>query len=164
MATRLTVTQTYDAPPAGVFALFGDRAFIEGRVERSGGIDPQVVSVDSTPDGLTIVTRQGIPASALPSMVSSMMKDDPVTERTEQWRADGDSYVADFSVSVKGAPASLKGSMTLRPAGAGSQLDVVGDAVVPIPIFGGKIEQVIAEQVRELLEDEQVYTRERLAS
>lgn len=164
MATRLTVTQSYDAPPAAVFALFGDRAFIEGRVERSGGIDPQVVSVDPTPDGLTIVTRQGIPASALPSMVSSMMKDDPITERTEQWRADGDGYVADFSVSVKGAPASLKGTMTLQPSGAGSELAVVGDATVPIPIFGGKIEQVIADQVRELLEDEQVYTRERLAS
>lgn len=164
MATRLTVTQSFDAPPAAVFALYGDRSFIEGRLEQSGGIDPQVVSVDSTPDGLTIVTRQGIPASALPSMVSSMMKDDPVTERTEQWRADGDTYVADFSVSVKGAPASLTGTMTLRPAGAGCELAVVGEAAVPIPIFGGKIEQVIAEQVRGLLEEEQDYTRQRLTS
>lgn len=164
MATRLTVTQSYDAPPAAVFALFGDRAFVDGRVQQSGGIDPRVVSLDSTPDGLTIVTRQGIPASVLPSMVSQMMKDDPVTERTEQWRQEGDSYVADFSVSVKGAPASLKGTMTLRPAGSGSELAVDGSATVPIPIFGAKIEQIIADQVRELLEEEQTYTRERLAS
>ena len=102
------------------------------------------MTVDSTADGVKIVTRQSIPASVLPSMVASMISGDPATERTEDWQADGDGYVAQFSVVVKGAPASIKGTMTLAPAGDGSTLAVKGEAAVPIPLFGSKIEAVIA--------------------
>jgi hypothetical protein len=161
--TALKVTQQYDAPAAQVYALFNDRGFIEGRLKDSGALDPQVMSVDSTDDGLTIVTRQSIPASVLPSMVASMIQGDPATERTESWKADGDGYIADFTVTVKGAPASLKGTMALAPAAAGSTLTVDGSAAVPIPLFGSKIEGVIVKQIAELLASEETYTRSRLA-
>jgi hypothetical protein len=162
--TPLKVTQQYDAPAAQVFALFNDRDFIQGRLEDSGALDPEVMAVDSTDDGLTIVTRQSIPASVLPSMVASMIQGDPATERTETWKVDGDGYTADFSLTVKGAPASLKGTMSLTNVGTGSTLSVVGSAAVPIPIFGSKIEGVIAKQITELLASEETYTRSRLAA
>jgi hypothetical protein len=53
--------------------------------------------------------------------------------------------------------------MTLAPAPAGSTLTVDGNAAVPIPLFGGKIEEVIAGQIGELLQMEGDYTRTRLA-
>ncbi len=164
MATSLSAVQEFDAPPEKVFALFSDHAFVQGRLEAGGGLDPQVVSLDAGDGTLTVVTRQGIPASVLPSMVASMMSGDPVTERTETWRTDGDGYLADFSVVIKGAPASLKGTMTLVPATAGSTMTIAGQASVPIPLFGGKIESVIVEQVGELLAEEETYTRQALAS
>ncbi len=160
--TPVNVTQQYDAPAATVFALFKDPDFVAGRLAHSGAPDATVVSVDPSPDGVRLVTRQSIPSSVLPSMVASMMQGDPVTERTEDWRNDGDSYVADFSLVVKGAPASIKGTMTLAPAGAGSTLLVNGQATVPIPMFGSKIESVIAEQIGTLLAHEEKYTRSHL--
>lgn len=163
MPTPLKVTQQYDAPAAEVFALFNDPAFIQGRLEDSGALDPEVVRVDSTDDGVTIVTRQAIPSSALPSMVASMIQGDPATERTENWKVDGEGYTADFTVTVQGAPASLKGTMSLVNAGSGSTLNVVGSAAVPIPIFGAKIEGVIASQIAELLASEEAYIKARLA-
>ena len=90
MPTPLNVTQHYDAPPVEVFALFNDPDFIAGRLEDSGAPDAKVMTVDSTADGVKIVTRQSIPASVLPSMVASMIQGDPATERTEDWRFDGD--------------------------------------------------------------------------
>ena len=163
MPTPLNVTQQYDAPATEVFALFNDPDFIAGRLEDSGAPDATVMTVDSTADGVKIVTRQSIPASVLPSMVASMISGDPATERVEDWKADGDSYVADFSVVVKGAPASIKGTMTLAPAGDGSTLTVKGEAAVPIPLFGGKIEAVIAQQIGKLLASEETYTQSKLA-
>lgn len=161
--TPVNVTQQYDAPAATVFALFKDPDFVAGRLADSGAPDASVVSLDPSPEGVRIVTRQSIPASVLPSMVASMMQGDPVTERTEEWQADGESYVADFSLVVKGAPASIKGTMTLAPAGSGSTLVVNGQATVPIPMFGSKIEGVIAEQIGTLLAHEENYTRSQLA-
>ncbi len=163
MPTPLTVTQEFPAEPAAVYALFTDRAFLEGRLADTGALDPEVVALDKDETSASVTTRQSIPASALPSMVSSMMAGDPATERIEQWKVDGDSYVAEFTVTVKGAPASLKGTMTLAAAPGGSALNVDGSANVPIPMFGGKIEQVIVEQIGELLAAEGDYTRGKLA-
>ena len=41
--------------------------------------------------------------------------------------------------------------MTLTPNGERSTLVVQGEAAVPIPLFGSKIEAVIAEQIGQLL-------------
>ncbi|MGS0685966.1 DUF2505 domain-containing protein [Nakamurella sp. GG22] len=164
MPTPVNVTQHYDAPVNDVFALFNDPDFIAGRLEDSGAPDAQVIDVDSTVDGVRLVTRQSIPASILPSMVASMMQGDPVTERTEDWHVDGDGFTAQFSLVVKGAPASIKGTMTLTPNGEHSTLVVKGEATVPIPLFGSKIEAVIAEQIGHLLASEENYTREHLVT
>jgi hypothetical protein len=163
MSTDVTVTEEYSDTPAAVYALITDADFLQDRMVAGGGIEPKVISV-ATADGVTtVVTQQSIPADALPSMVSSMLGGDPVTERTEAWRPDGDGYVADFSLTVKGAPASVKGTMTLSAAGAGSEFVVNGTATVPIPMFGAKLESVISEQIGAILAAEGEYTRSRLA-
>lgn len=162
MSTELHVVQHYPAAPEAVFARFADRSFLEGRLQAAGGLEPAVDEVTADGEGdartLVVVLRQSIPSSVLPSMVSSMIPGDPVTVRTERWRVDGDGYRADFDVVVKGAPASLRGTMVLAPAEAGSTLTVDGSASVPIPLFGGKIEQVVVEQVQTLLQAEERYT------
>lgn len=166
MPTPMSVVQEFPAPPSRVYALLTDRAFLEGRLADCGGVDPEIVTLDASDRSATVTIRQAIPASVLPPMVATLMAGNPVTERTENWRQDGDGYLADFSVNVKGAPASLKGTMTLAPAGDGgaaSTLTVQGNAAVPIPMFGGKIEEVIASQIGELLQMEGDYTRSRLA-
>lgn len=163
MATPLSITEDFPASPSAVYALYTDAGFLQSRLEDCGALDPQVLGVDTSDDAVTTVTRQSIPASILPSMVSSMMSGDPVTERTETWRPDGAGYLADFSVTIKGAPASLKGTMALTPSGSGTTLTVNGQASVPIPLFGGKIEQTVVEQVGQLINMESDYTRRRLA-
>lgn len=162
MPTPMSVVQEFPAPPAKVYELFTDRSFLEGRLTDCGGVDPEIVSLEKTDEGATVTTRQAIPASVLPPMVATLMAGNPVTERTENWRPDDGGYVADFSVTVKGAPASLKGTMTLAPADGGCTLTVQGNAAVPIPMFGGKIEQTIADQIGELLQMEGDYTRTHL--
>jgi hypothetical protein len=164
LATSLSNTHEFAGSPAAVYALLTDRAFLDDRLAATGGDDPEVVSLETDGGTTKVVTRQSIPASALPSMVASMISGDPITERTEDWRAEGDSYLADFSVVIKGAPATLKGTIALNPSGAGSSLVVNGSASVPIPLFGGKIEAVIVEQVDALLSRENDYTATALAS
>lgn len=168
MSTDLHAVQNYDADPDTVFGKFSDRAFLEGRLQAAGGIDPEITELTVGDDGaVKIATKQAIPASAMPSMVATLMPGDPVILRTENWRAAADTvggYIADFDVVIKNAPATLKGTMTLAPAGAGkSTLTVDGQASVPIPLFGSKIEGVIIEQVGKLLEAEETYTRRVLA-
>jgi hypothetical protein len=162
--TKLITAQHYTASPSDLFALFGDRSFVQARLEASGGLNPEVVSLDASDDGgLDIITRQGIPASVLPSIVSSFISGDLSTQRTESWRAAADGYTADLTVTIHGAPASLKGTITLISEGDGSLLTVNADAHVPIPMFGGRIEKVIVEQVTDLFDQEEKFTHDQLA-
>lgn len=164
MATTLSVTHQFSASPSQVYALLTDRTFLDRRLAETGGEDPAVISLETTGEGAVVVTRQSIPASALPSMVASMIPGDPVTERTETWRSTGDGYAADLAVVIKGAPASLKGTMALDPAGSGCSLTIDGQASVPIPLFGSKIEAVVVEQVTDLIDKENQYTAATLGS
>lgn len=164
MPTPMSLTEPFPAAPEAVLTLLRDEAFLTERMTATGGLNPEVVSIESDDaDVTTITTRQAIPASALPSMVASMIPGDPTTERVETWRTDGDGFVADFSVTVKGAPASLKGTMRLTPGTDGSTLAVEGTATVPIPMFGAKIEETIVEQVSGFMIKEAEFTRTRLA-
>ena len=163
MPTKLTVSQTFDATPQQVFQLFGDPDFLAARLVANKGLDPEIVTQESDDTSATLVTRQGIPAEALPSSVANFIQGDPSTQRTENWTADGEGgYRADWSVTIKGAPATLKGVMLLTAEGDGSVLAITGTATVPIPLFGGKIEKVIVEQVSELLQREEKFTQQRL--
>lgn len=164
MPTPLSVTHDFDATPAAVYSLLTDRAFLDARLIETGGTDPSVVSLDIDGDTAKVVTRQSIPSSVLPAMVASMMPGDPITERTEEWRPDGDGHVASFAVVIKGAPATLVGTMTLVATGTGSTLSVEAQAGVPIPLFGGKIEAIVVAQVTSLLNNEARYTATALAS
>jgi hypothetical protein len=160
--TSLHIVHTYPASPAQVHTLLTDRSFLEGRMESVGGLDPKIMDLSTEDTKTTVVTRQSIPSSALPSMVASMISGDPVTERTEVWDQDGDGYQASISVVVKGAPAKLTGTITLRPKDDGSEMVVDGSAAVPIPLFGSKVESIIVEQIRALLDEEAEYTARKL--
>lgn len=163
MPTPLSVRQDFDVTPAALYARLKDREFVTGRLNASGGLNPEVVSMDVSGEDVTLVTRQAIPASILPSMVSALIPGDPVTERTETWHPDGEGYSATFSVLIKGAPASLKGTMALRPVGTGSELVVDGAANVPIPLFGAKVEKLVAEQVAGVLRREERFIKAQFA-
>ena len=54
--------------------------------------------------------------------------------------------------------------MTLLPDGDGSKITVDGEAVVPIPMFGSKIEAVVVEQVGKLFREQEEFTKTRLGS
>lgn len=163
MATPLHIVQEYPATPAAFYALVVDRDFLQARMAAGGGIDPAVVSIsEDTSAGATIVTQQAIPASVLPSIVASMIPGDPITERTETWTVTDDTYTADLSLVVKGAPASLKGTVALTATDTGCQMTVDAMATVPIPMFGGKLESVIVEQISQAMDKEAEYTRSRL--
>ena len=48
--------------------------------------------------------------------------------------------------------------MRLADNGAGSEFEVHADVEVKVPLIGGKIEEIVAEQVRQLLEAETAFT------
>lgn len=165
-------------PAESVFEIMVQREYLEKRLARLGGKGAAVLKLEAhaeQPSGPTAqadyTVRQGVDRQHLPQVVQKVLPGDLVIERTESWRrtAPG-SYDGTFRATVPGTPSKINGTLRLadlpdigngRP---GSELVLDGSAQVTIPLIGGKIEAVIAEQVRKLVERETRFTLDWLAT
>jgi len=139
-----------------VHATLVDPAFLADRLAALGGTGATLVEHEVTDGQVSYRLRHGIPAEKIPSVVRPLLGSGLVIERIETWRADGPGrYTGTMRADTSGLPGDLGGVMTLAdlPEG-GSVLAVDGEVKVNIPLVGGKVEDVVAEQVRRLLASE----------
>jgi hypothetical protein len=149
-----------------VYATMVDPDYLRARLERIGGPGAALLEHSADVEGARYRLRHGLDAKDLPSAVRSVLPGNLTIERNERWtRKDSGRYLADVDVTIVGAPASATGGMRLRdlPDG-GSALDVRADVRVTVPLIGGKIEDVVGEQVQKLLAAETAFTQEWLAA
>lgn len=147
-----------------VFETLTDREYLEARQAELGGQNAALLKFDtggSPLDRAEYTVRQGVGREHLPSVIQKVLPGDLVIERTETWRrtAEG-AYEATIVANVASAPGRITGTQRLtdledigggRP---GSEFALDGEAHVKIPLIGGKVEAVIAEQVEKIIDKE----------
>ena len=159
MARSIDYRSTLRFPAEKAFAAMTDRGYLEARLRELGGPGSALLEHEASPDGARYRLRQGVSESDLPPVVGKVVGGNLVIERTETLRRTQDGrYSGDVEVAIPGAPAAANGTMTLADDGDGSLFAVNADVTVKVPIFGGKIEEIVAEQVRRLLEAETAFT------
>jgi hypothetical protein len=175
MARPIRYRSVSENPAVRVFETLVQRDYLEKRLIELGGKGAALlrhrVSPEEPPtEQAEFTVRQGVDRKALPTVVQKVISGDLVIERTEIWRrtAPG-SYDGTFNATVPGTPAKIGGTLRLAdladigqfgagPGRPGSELVLDGSAHVPVPLVGGKIETVIAEQVVKLIERETRFT------
>jgi hypothetical protein len=162
-AMELQETRDYDADPEAVFAMLRDKAWREGVCQATHAVDYSV-DVEESDDGVvTIETTRVLPAS-VPEPFRSMVGDRIEIVQTERWSpAEDDVRNATVEVHITKQPASMTGTMTLAPHGAGTRQTVTGDIRVRIPLLGRRIEPELAKAIRAALDKEAEQGRAYLA-
>jgi hypothetical protein len=159
MARSVDYRSTLAFPAEKVFAAMTDEEYLRARLREIGGPGSQLLDHEATPESARYELKQGLAAEDLPPIVGKVMNGDLAIVRTETLnRTAPGSYSGDVDVAIPGAPASASGTMALADDGAGSLFQVHADVKVNVPLFGGKIEEIVAEQVRKLLEAETAFT------
>lgn len=165
MARSIDYRSTLAYPAEKVFATMTDKEYLEARLREIGGPGSALLDHEATPESARYELRQGLSERDLPPIVGKVMNGDLAIVRTESLnRITPGRYSGDVDVAIPGAPASAAGTMTLADDGAGSLFEVHADVAVRVPLFGGKIEEIVADQVRRLLEAETAFTVRWLAS
>jgi len=159
MSSRLEHRSTYPAPADVVYSTLVDEAFLTERLKAIGGKNAALLSHRREGDRVAFTLRQGVDGERLPSAVRSILKGDLVVEREEHWTAEDGGYVSLGKVSISGVPAEIRSRGRLVDAG----LSVRAEVRVGIPLIGGKIEKVVAEQVEKLLAAEAEFAEKWLA-
>jgi len=156
MARRIELRTGYRHPADRVFAALTDQECVRERLASIGGESSELVSFTANGDSTRIVMRQGIDAAVLPSVVRRVTPNGVTIERTETWQAGNRGTV---EASVQGFTGSLRAAAAVvADAATGSELVLDGEVKVGIPLIGGKIEAVIAEQIGRLLSAEAKFT------
>lgn len=166
MSRQSEYRSTSQFPADRVYAVMVDPDYLRTRLATIGGKDAALLDHTADADGARFRVRQGLESKDLPQVVRNFLSGDIVIERTETWtRKEPGRYDGEAQVSIKGTPASAVGGMRLRDLDAAqSELVVRTDVTVKVPIIGGKIESVVAEQVKELLRIETEFTLNWLAT
>jgi hypothetical protein len=159
MARSIDYRSTLAFPAEKVFATMTDEEYLRARLRELGGPGSALLEHEAGPDGARYKLKQGLSEKDLPPIVGKVMQGDLAIQRTESLRSTGPgSYGGDVEVAISGVPASASGTMRLADNGAGSEFEVHADVEVKVPLLGGKIEEIVAGQVRRLLEAETAFT------
>lgn len=170
MARPIRYRAVSENPAERVFETLVRQDYLEKRLAELGGKGAALLQHEAGPEEppterAEYTVRQGVDRRRLPSVLQKVISGDLVIERLESWRRTAPGrYDGTFRANVPGAPSKIGGTLRLvdladigdgRP---GSELVLDGTAQVSIPLIGGKIESVIAEQVQQLVERETRFT------
>ena len=169
MARRIEHRSTSEWPAGRVYEALVDIDYLKARLHELGGTHTELVEHRMTEDGVHFEVRQGVRAESLPSVMRTVFGGDLLIDRSETWRfAEEGHYTGEVAAAIPGMPGSITGSMWLRDLASPSEsqvseLVVEGRVRVNVPFVGGKIEDVVADQVQQLLAAEEQFTAEWLS-
>ncbi|MFC4375876.1 DUF2505 domain-containing protein [Nocardia halotolerans] len=160
MATPLAFTASYSHSVDAVRAAYSDEQYWKARIAEVGGPGARLDAFAVDGDNVRIQLVQSIPADQLPPAITAVRPGDLVIPRTENYTGTEGT----FEAHVDGAPAIVRGTVTLSPQDSGAVATVNGSIEVKIPLFGGKIEAAISEHLLELLANEATFTEQWLTT
>jgi len=159
MPSRFEHRATFAAPADDVFSTLVDEAFLTARLRDIGGKAAALLEHEIAGDTAAFRLRQGVDANKLPGAVRSILNGDLVVEREERWRG----FESAGRATISGVPATISSRGKLTASGGSTVLLISAEVKVSIPLIGGKIEKVVAEQVTKLLAAEAEYADKWLA-
>ena len=135
---------SYDAPPDEVFAMLADPAFREA-VTTAQDVVSAEVSLTREGDGFSLAVDQVQRTEGLPSFAKKFAGETTRAVQRELWL---DASNGSLEIEAPGKPTSMTGTITLEPEGAGTREVVELEIKVKVPLLGGKLEGLLADQVR----------------
>ncbi len=159
MSHRIERSEQHTKSVDALHAAFTSEQYWNDRLAEIGGPGAKILDVRTHDETFTVDLQQAIAAKYLPQLVTKVHPGDLILKRTETWGPVAASTASGhFEVSVDGAPATINGTLALAADRDGSVLRIAGQVDVRIPLFGGRIEEAVVEQLQRLLVKESEFT------
>ena len=137
-----------DTTPEQAFAMGLDPAFRAAVCEATHATEFDV-SISEHDDGRATVDINRTMLADLPDVARKFIGDTVEVVQTEEWSAPNQrgARTADLTISFKGQPAKMLGTIALESVGDGTRMRIAGDVKVSIPFFGQRIEAEVAKGI-----------------
>ena len=153
---RIERSMHNDITAEQVYEMSTTKEFQEQKCRDAGALSYDV-TVTEGPHGATVKTKRKLPTVGFPALLRKFVPAGVTSTETVVWGPPEPSgaRTADLSVDFHGAPASMKGTISVVPDGAAST--VVVDAVFKahVPLVGGKVEGFAAPIIMSVIDAEE---------
>lgn len=162
---KARIEHDYAADVETVYALISDPGFIERKYIALGGRDVAVDRSETDDGGCEVVTKRTITVE-LPGFAKKVLTPSQTAIQTEKWAAATASgeRVCTYTVEAQGTPSKIQGTHRLTPTSSGCHHTIDIDAKVSVPLIGGRLEKLAAEQGRDDIGRQFDYTDDELAN
>lgn len=150
---RVTASHKYATDVADVYAAFCKPDFYKKKFAAVGARGVEVLEKKKRGDTFYIRTEREVP-SDVPGMLRKFLGDWNTVVQTESWEPDDEGYFNQLEIESEGVPVSIEGTMSLQPDGKGCVNKLSFEIDCSIPLVGGKLEDFIARDMREVLDRE----------
>jgi hypothetical protein len=158
MSSQIDYRYSTTFPAAALYGALVDEEYLRARLAELGGREASIVSYRTDANGAQFVLRHELDVEGLPPAVAGLLAGRLVLERTENWTV-GRTGTVDVRVIGAPVPATASGRLAVVDLdGTGSEFQLHADVSVSLPLLGARIEEIVAEKVRELLELESRFT------
>ena len=148
---KFTHELTYDATPDQVFAMLADPAF-RAKVCDAQGVVSHEIELTPQGEGFLLVNDQVQDTAGLPAIAKKITGETTRAVVTETWTSATGGTV---EVTAPGKPTKATGTVRLEARGATTAEVVELEVKVKVPVVGGKLEALMADNIKQGLEDEQ---------
>jgi hypothetical protein len=142
---------TYDASPDEVFAMLADPVFREAACASADVISAEV-SIERVGAGFSMVIDRVQKTDGLPAFARTFAGDTTRAIQREEW---ADATGGTMQIEAPGKPSEVRGTITLEPDGPATRWIIELDLKIKVPLIGGRLEKLLAEQVTAGVEAEQ---------
>lgn len=147
MATRINLEHKLAKSPDEVMKMYSDRAFFEKKYAATGCTNIEVLDFKTSAKGFSITVRYDAQSDApVPEFAKKFMGSTVNVTQTDSW--DVATKSGKIVTDIKGAPVKVTADMKLEAAGKGSVNRMVWTLSCGIPLVGGKLESILAEDVK----------------
>lgn len=137
-----------DKPADVVMRMYTDRKFFERKYKETGSWDIEVLEHEKSDAKFRIKCRYTTKSSNnnLPAFAQKVLGESATVVQQDVW--DVHSRTGRLEIEIKGAPVKIVADMTLKDAAKGAVNAMQWNISCGIPLIGGKLEKLVADDIK----------------
>ena len=145
-----------------VLRMFTDKSYFLNKYNKVGATDVEVLDCVQTESTFSITTSRHVAVEApVPVFAKKLVPDRITVIQTDTWNLK--SKPGTLDIQFKGVPVAITCAMSLRDQGSECIQDLNFTLKVNVPLIGGKLEQLLADDLRHKFAADAAAARELLA-
>lgn len=153
---------SFDKPAAAVLKMFSDRSYFERKYKDLGGWDIEVLEHEKSAKKFRIKCRYTLKSDVpVPDFAKKFVPDTASITQTDTW--DLATMTGRLEAEIKNMPVKVAADMALKNEGKGAVNTLKWNISCGIPLLGGKLEKIVAQDIQSKAKADVAVSRKILA-